>query len=106
VTRAARTVLLAAALLSPATALAGPIRPNAKRIDLELQNAEIHSVLEYFADVGRVNIVTETGVSGRVTARLRSVEWDVALEQILIALHLHMTVEGNVVYVRAESPAK
>jgi type IV pilus assembly protein PilQ len=73
-----------------------------RRIDLELQDADIHDVLELFAEIGKVSIVTERGIPHKkVTARLVDVPWDEALAGILRSVGLGMLREGNVIYVVA-----
>jgi len=75
-------------------------RPRARRIDLELQDADIHDVLDLFAEIGRVSIVTERGIpSKKVTARLVGVPWDEALAGILRSVGLGMMRDGTVIYV-------
>ena len=87
------SALLAGAPTAPAEA-AG------RRIDIELQDVEIRQALRTFAEIGRVNIVPEKGVQGRVTARLRDMPWDEALEQIVCSLGYVLEWDGNVIYVR------
>jgi len=96
--------LLAAALTVAAPwALASHAVPeragSGRRIDIELQDVEIHRVLRLFAEIGRVNIVPRKGVSGRVTASLRNIPWDDALRAILCAHRLGMLWQDNVIYV-------
>jgi type II secretory pathway component HofQ len=67
-----------------------------------LQDADIHDVLELFAEIGKVSIVTERGIPHKkVTARLVDVPWDEALAGILRSVGLGMLREGNVIYVVA-----
>jgi type IV pilus assembly protein PilQ len=70
-----------------------------RRIDIELQDVEIHRVLRLLGEIGNVNIVPRKGVSGRVTASLRNIPWDDALRAILRAHRLGMIWQGNVIYV-------
>lgn len=87
----------------PASAAAGPrVHDGKGRIDLELQDAEIHDVLRMFADIGRVNIVAGRGISGRVTVKFRGVPWEEALERVVCSLDLVMSVDGNVIYVERD----
>lgn len=71
-----------------------------QRIDVEFQDADIHHVMRTLGDIGRVNIVAEAGVKGRVTARLRHTTWREALERILASQQLVAEYDGNMVYVR------
>jgi type IV pilus assembly protein PilQ len=70
-----------------------------RRIDLDFQNADIHSILRMLADVGKVNVVTADDVSGAVTIRMRNVPWDQALDVILSAKGLGMVRQGNLIRV-------
>ncbi len=74
-----------------------------QRVDLELQDADIHQVLRLFSEIGGVNIIARAGVSGRVTARLQGVPWEEALVQILASLQLEAVRDGNVIYVSPRS---
>jgi type IV pilus assembly protein PilQ len=70
-----------------------------RRIDIDLKDADIHNVLRFLADVGRINIVTADNVSGTVTIKMRDVPWDQALETVLQAKGLGMVRTGNMVRV-------
>lgn len=70
---------LLAFLVCAAIAQAAP----PKRLSLELVNADLHSVLRLFAEVGRFNLVTADDVSGKVTLRLRNVPWTEAFWAVL-----------------------
>ncbi|WP_152629427.1 type IV pilus secretin family protein [Haliangium ochraceum] len=65
------------------------------KIDLDLQNVDIHNVMRLLADVGGINIVVPDEVSAEVTVRLRQVPWDQALEVILASKGLWYRREGN-----------
>jgi type IV pilus assembly protein PilQ len=92
-------LLLGIGAPSPATTY--PVSAAAQeRIDVEFQDADIHFVLRTLADIGRVNIVAEAGVKGRVTARLRHTTWREALDRILVSQHLEAEYDGNMVFVR------
>ena len=90
---------LAAVTPTPTPPVAPAPATAARRIDLELQDAEIHAVLDLFADIGKVNIVAGKGVEGRVTVKFYDLPWDEALAHILVALDLRMHRDGNVIYV-------
>jgi type II secretory pathway component HofQ len=71
-----------------------------RRIDLELQDADIYDVLDLFAEIGKVSIVAERGIPHKkVTARLTGVPWDEALVAILRSVGLGMLRDGSVIYV-------
>ena len=96
-------VLLALALLAGAPeSMADPLSDPAaagRKIDIELQDAEIHDVLDLFADIGHVNIVAAKGIEGRVTAKFYDTPWDTVLAHVLVSCDLRMRREGNVIYV-------
>jgi type IV pilus assembly protein PilQ len=74
-------------------------RYNGRRIDLDLKDADVHNILRFLADIGRVNIVTADDVSGNITIRMRNVPWDQALDVILQAKGLGMVRTGNLIRV-------
>ena len=72
-----------------------PITSDAAPINLDLQEADIHSVLRFFATVSDINIITTDDVQGSVTVRLVDVPWDQALSATLHSLGLSATVFGD-----------
>jgi len=95
-------VLLA---LVPALAHAGdPCRPGAKYhgapIDLDLKDADIHDVFRLIADVAHINLVVSDDVAGRVTLKLKRVQWDLAACTIAASHHLVIDVQDNILLVR------
>lgn len=89
-----RFAALALFLLAGASFGAAP-----KRLSLELANADVHSVLRLFAEVGRFNLVTSETVSGKVTLTLRNVPWDEAMKVVLAAKGLGFERTDNIVRV-------
>lgn len=78
-------------LSSPAAA---PVPSAAKRIDLELEDADIRSVLRLMSEVSGLNFVLADGVEATVTVYLQDVPWDAALAAILSAHGLGMQPVG------------
>lgn len=70
-----------------------------KKIKINIKDADIHNVLRWLADCGRVNIVTSDDVQGTVTLMLNQVPWDQALDIILRTKGLDMVREGNIIRV-------
>lgn len=68
-----------------------------KRINIDLVNADIHSVFRLISHVSKLNIVAGDDVSGRVTVRLENVPWDQAFAAILQAKGLGSQRFGNIV---------
>jgi type IV pilus secretin PilQ/predicted competence protein len=50
---------------------------------LTLKEADIHAVLSFLADYGKVNIVTSPAVEGNVSLALQRVNWEEALDIVL-----------------------
>jgi type IV pilus assembly protein PilQ len=73
-----------------------------RRINLDLQDAEIHTVLKLISEVIRLNFVVSDDVKGRVTMTLRDVPWDQALEIILKSKGMGYLREGNIIRVAPE----
>lgn len=61
---------------------------------LNLQNADIHSVLSFLADYGGVNIVASPQVNNVVTMTLQNVTWRQALDILLKTYALSGVEEG------------
>jgi type IV pilus assembly protein PilQ len=68
-----------------------------QRINLDLINADIHSVFRLISHVSKLNIVSGDDVQGRVTVRLENVPWDQAFAAILQAKGLGSQRFGNIV---------
>jgi type IV pilus assembly protein PilQ len=68
-----------------------------QRINLDLVNADIHSVFRLISHVSKLNIVSGDDVAGRVTVRLENVPWDQAFAAILQAKGLGSQRFGNIV---------
>jgi type IV pilus assembly protein PilQ len=72
-------------------------RPTARRVDLDLKDADVHNVFRILADVGNVNIVAADTVQGTITIRMKNVPWDEALETILRSKKFGMERRGNII---------
>ena len=68
-----------------------------QRINIDLVDADIHSVFRLISHVSRLNIVAGDDVKGSVTVRLEDVPWDQALAAILQAKGLGAQRFGNIV---------
>lgn len=68
-----------------------------RRINIDLVDADIHSVFRLISHVSRLNIVAGDDVQGTVTVRLEDVPWDQALAAILQAKGLGAQRFGNIV---------
>lgn len=73
-----------------------------RRINLDLQDADIHTVLKLISEVIRLNFVVSDDVKGKVSMTLRDVPWDQALEIILKSKDLGYAREGNIIRVAQE----
>lgn len=56
-----------------------------EHVSIELEDADIRSVLRLFAELGQLNFVIGEEVKGTITARLIDVRWDEALAALLLA---------------------
>ncbi len=72
---------------------------DARRMSIDLQEADIHTVFRFIADFAEVNIVASDEVVGKVTVRLKDVPWDEALGSILQAKGLGAQRFGNILRV-------
>ena len=64
-------------------------------VNLDFENADIHSVIRIFAEVSGRNFILDDSVKGRVTVRLQDVPWDQALAAILLSQGLGWTSMSN-----------
>jgi type IV pilus assembly protein PilQ len=64
-------------------------------INLDFKDADIHNLLRFLANIGRVSIVVPDDVKATVTVRLQKVPWDQALEVILASKGLWYRKDGN-----------
>jgi len=69
-----------------------------RKIDLEMVDAEVVDVIDFIAEVSNFNIVT-SGVTGKITLRLKNVPWDQAFDLILSTEGLDKLEEGNIIRV-------
>jgi hypothetical protein len=67
---------------------------NGRRINLDVQGADIHVVLRTLSDYSGKNIIASREVEGEVTARLYDIPWEDALASVLKA-HGYGYVEEN-----------
>lgn len=74
-------------------------RWSGRRINIDLVEADIHSVFRLISHVSRLNIVAGDDVTGSVTVRLENVPWDQALAAILQAKGLAAQRFGNIIRV-------
>jgi type IV pilus assembly protein PilQ len=74
-----------------------------KPITLTFQNATIRQLLQIFADVSGLNMVTSDSVQGNLTVRLDNVPWDQALDIILQTKSLDKRKVGNVMWIAPAS---
>jgi beta-lactamase regulating signal transducer with metallopeptidase domain len=79
-----------------------PKTASAKRsggISLELKDADIHDLLQTFAQLTKTNIVVDDDVTGHTSITLNDVPWTEALEIILRSDNLRQERIGNTIYV-------
>ena len=69
-------------------------------IDLDLKDADIHDVYRLLADVAHISLVVSDDVAGKVTLKLKRVQWDLAACTIAASHHLVIDVQDNILLVR------
>jgi hypothetical protein len=85
----------ASAAAPGATTVAGMPAPRpVPIISLSVRDADLVEVVRSFARIAGVNLIVDPGVSGKVTAELVNVRWDVALGVILRTQGLAMELDG------------
>jgi len=65
-------------------------------VSLKFKDADIRDVIICLCSIGRLNVVFDPDVAGKITLRLQDVPWDQALDVILKTLHLGKDIQGNV----------
>ena len=70
-----------------------------RRINLDLQQAEIHTVLRTLADYSGHNIIASKDVEGTVTCRIKDAPWQDALASILRSHGYGYVEEGGIIRV-------
>jgi type IV pilus assembly protein PilQ len=81
------------------TCLWASATPSARRVTLDVKDADVHNVLRLLADIGRVNVVVPDDVKGRVTVKLENVPWTQALDVVLHSKGLGQERLGNIIHV-------
>ncbi len=74
-------------------------RSSGRRMSIDLQEADIHTVFRFIADFAEVNIIASDDVKGKVTVRLKDVPWDEALGAVLQAKGLGAQQFGDIIRV-------
>jgi type IV pilus assembly protein PilQ len=101
-----RAALAAAVIVTaiPLTAHAQSSRREpAKKITIDVQDADIHNVIRLFADVSGKNIVVADDVKGKVTIKLKNVPWDQALSVVLATKSLGYVETANIIRVAPQA---
>ena len=70
--------------------------PDIRTITIDLQNADIRTVLRMIAKVSGYNLVIDEAITGKVTVKLKDVPWRQALDVICKTHKLSYTIEGDV----------
>ena len=70
---------------------------------IDVQHADVHSVLSMIAAYAGVNIVVSEGVNGTLSLRLTNVSWRDALAAVLLATNLVAYEHGEIIVVRQRS---
>jgi len=78
---------------------AGKDTPDGRRMSLDVQSADIETVLRSLSEFSGKNIVASKEVKGTVTLRLRNVPWRHALDILLHAQGLGMVEQGSTIVV-------
>jgi type IV pilus assembly protein PilQ len=73
--------------------------PDGRRMSLDVQGADINTVLRSLSEFSGKNIVASKEVKGQVTLRLRNVPWRHALDILLRAQGLGMVEQGQTIVV-------
>jgi type IV pilus assembly protein PilQ len=75
----------------------GPAQP--VRISLDVKDADIVDVVRLFAEVGGFQVVVDSGVSCKLTLKLKDVEWPQAFDLALRSCTLGQDTENGIAWV-------
>jgi type IV pilus assembly protein PilQ len=76
--------------------LMGTNKYTGKKISLDLQDADLITVMRLFAEVANLNIILAPDVKGKVTVRMVKIPWDQAMDIILRMNGLGYVLEENI----------
>ena len=65
-------------------------------VSMKFKDVDIRDVIICLCSIGRLNVVFDPDVSGKITLNLHDVPWDQALDVILKTNHLWKEIQGNV----------
>ena len=82
--------------------LAGTLFAGEKTISINVQNADIKTVLRAFSDVAGINIVTTPNVNAKVTFSVKNVPWREAFKSLLDAYGLAYTEQKDIITVMTQ----
>lgn len=68
-------------------------------VDLDVTGADIRDVFRLLADVGKVNLVVDDQVAGKVTMKLRRVPWDQVACTVAAVHKLRITVQDTILII-------
>ncbi len=74
----------------------GASKFSGKKISLDLQDADLITVMRLFAEVANLNIILAPDVKGKVTVRMVRIPWDQAMDIILRMNGLGYVLEDNI----------
>ena len=83
----------------PIDAKKSPPKYSSPKINIDFHQADIHSVMRFFAKVGKTNIILSEGIQGKVTMRLEKVHWEEAFLAVLWSQGLMAQSMENIQYV-------
>ena len=87
--------------VAPATQPPQPADP--KLISLDFQDADVTAILKLLTDVSGYNIIVHPDVKGKITMKLKDVQWEQALDIISKAYGLSVTKQDNIINVQPYS---
>jgi len=93
-------MLLVASALAPAGHVSARTDARAaRRISLDLQDADVLGVLRLLAEVDGINVAATDDVKGKITLHLNRVPWEQALALVLRLGRLEASRDGDVLRV-------
>jgi len=77
-----------------------------KKISIDLQDADIKSVIRLISEIANVNIILGEEIDGKVTLKIKETPWDQVLDIIMARFNLGKAELNNVIYIAPLSSLK
>jgi type IV pilus assembly protein PilQ len=104
----AAALVIAAAVVAPVVAAVPAAAAEAtdndhRKVTIDVMGADVINVIRLLGDVSGKNVVVADDVKGKVTIKLKNVEWRAALDIILKSVDAGVLEEGTILWVVSQA---